>query len=220
MNKRYSSSSVDMGEKPPVTPGFENINRYWDEKHSIYAAKILPGEFFVSLHGELITTVLGSCISACIRDPRTGIGGMNHFMLPDNLNNIAGSWKDTPVTMELRYGNVAMERLINFILAAGAKKPSLEIKLFGGARLLNMMTDIGGKNIEFVKKYLATEQLNIMAEDVGGIRPRKVQYFPSTGRVRIKLLNSMHNDTLDNRERAYLDSIKRQRIAGSIDLFS
>lgn len=135
-----------MENAPPLLPGFENINRYWDAKHNIYAAKLLPGDFYVSLHGELITTVLGSCVSACIRDPKSGVGGMNHFMLPDNQNQVsAKTWENTPVSDQTRYGNIAMERLINIVIASGGRKSDMEVKLFGGGKVLNIDADIGLK---------------------------------------------------------------------------
>ena len=204
---------------PATLTGFESINRYWDDKHDIYAAKILPGEFYVSVSGELITTVLGSCVSACIRDINTGIGGMNHFMLPTDIRHNPNSWNDTPVNMQTRYGNIAMERLINVILASGGKRNNLEIKIFGGGKVLQIDTDIGGKNINFVKQYLITEGFNAAAEDVGGIFPRKVQYFPKTGRVRVKKLINLHNETLIQREKTYVKSLSTSPIEGKIDLF-
>jgi chemotaxis protein CheD len=204
---------------PTTLTGFETINRYWDEKNDIYAAKILPGEFYVSMTGELITTVLGSCISACIRDRKTGVGGMNHFMLPTDSNHRSSSWKDTPVNLETRYGNIAMERLINVILAGGGKKANLEIKLFGGGKVLQIDTNIGGKNIEFVRKYILTEGLRVAAEDVGGIYPRKLQYYPKTGRVRVKKLKNLHNETLKQREQKYIQSLSTSPVEGKIDLF-
>ena len=209
----------DAGQQPESLAGFEHINRYWDIRHDIYAAKILPGEFYVSMHGELITTVLGSCVSACVRDPDTGIGGMNHFMLPDNQNRSAEHWENTPVNAQTRYGNIAMERLINVVLASGCKRENLEIKLFGGGKVLNLSADIGGKNVEFVRRYLITEGFPVTSEDVGGHCPRKVQYFPLTGRVRVKKLTSMHNTTLSDRERMYEESLKKDEVAGKIDLF-
>lgn len=216
-DKKYADT---MDQAPPLLPGFDHINRYWDAQHNIYAAKLLPGDFYVSLHGELITTVLGSCISACIRDPKTGVGGMNHFMLPEKRNgDLKQSWVDTPVSDQTRYGNIAMERLINLVLASGSRKQDIEIKLFGGGRVLDISTDIGGKNITFVKQYLAAEGLAITSEDVGGPCPRKVQYFPLTGRVRIKKLNSMHNQTLQNREKEYIENLNKTKVAGKIDLF-
>jgi chemotaxis protein CheD len=206
-------------ELPRALVGFESINRYWDTSNNIYAAKLLPGEFYVSMNGELITTVLGSCISACIRDTKTGIGGMNHFMLPIDISSDGKSWKNTPVNAQTRYGNIAMERLINVILAGGGKRENLEIKLFGGGKVLQIDTDIGNKNIDFVKRYLETEGFSVAAEDVGGDRPRKVQYYPTTGRARVKKLNSLHNDTLKKRETSYIKTINNSPIEGRIDLF-
>lgn len=216
MTIRYNNSAPDL---PTPLSGFESINRYWDEKHNIYAAKILPGEFYVSMTGELITTVLGSCISACIRDTKTGVGGMNHFMLPTDTRRNPNSWNDTPVNTQTRYGNIAMERLINVILAGGGKRYNLEVKLFGGGRVLQIDTDIGGKNINFVRQYLLTESLKIAAEDVGGVYPRKVEYFPKTGRVRVKKLINLHNDTLKQREKTYIKTISSSPVEGKIDLF-
>ncbi len=209
----------DAGQQPESLPGFEHINRYWDARHDIYAAKILPGEFYVSMHGELIATVLGSCVSACVRDPATGIGGMNHFMLPDSQNSNSKYWENTPVNAQTRYGNIAMERLINVVLASGCKRENLEIKLFGGGKVLNLSADIGGKNVDFVKRYLTKEGFSVTSEDVGGLCPRKVQYFPLTGRVRVKKLTSMHNTTLSKREITYQEVLKKDEVAGKIDLF-
>lgn len=216
MRVQYNNSPSEL---PATLTGFEAINRYWDEKNDIFAAKILPGEFYVSVSGELITTVLGSCVSACIRDRKTGIGGMNHFMLPTDIKRNSSSWNDTPVNMQTRYGNIAMERLINVILASGGKRSNLEIKLFGGGKVLQIDTDIGGKNIEFVKQYLITEGLKTAAEDVGGIYPRKVLYFPKTGRVRVKKLANLHNETLKKREQSYIKTLGTSPIEGKIDLF-
>lgn len=217
---KYPNSTVDMSSAPPLLQGFEHINRYWDNQHNIFAAKLLPGEFYVSMYGELITTVLGSCVSACVRDKVSGVGGMNHFMLPDSRERSRSSaWENTPVSAETRYGNVAMERLINVILANGGKRKNLEVKLFGGGRVLNINTDIGGKNVDFVKQYLQKEGLRIESEDTRGSWPRKVQYFPLTGRVRIKRLNSVHNDTLTKRELEYLKALKENKIEGKVDLF-
>jgi len=209
----------ESGSMPLALPGFERVNRYWDTKHDIFAAKIMPGEYYVSLHGEMIVTVLGSCVSACIRDKEFGIGGMNHFMLPDNRWFNMKQWENTPVSIETRYGNIAMERLINVIIANGGKRKNLEVKLFGGGRVLDMSTDIGSKNIEFVRHYLMTEKLDIAAIDVGGIYPRKVLYFPVSGRARMKKLIRLHNDTLLNREKKYIDNLKHEEYEGKVDIF-
>ena len=203
---------------PDVLPGFDHIKRYWDNQHQVFAAKIIQGEYYVSTHGEMISTVLGSCVSACIRDTHLGIGGMNHFMLPDS-GRMRDEWKDSPVDMALRYGNVAMERLINCILMQGGRRERLEVKLFGGGRLLDITTDIGGNNIEFVRGYLKTENLRVESEDLGGEFPRKLVYYPASGRARVKKLLRLHNETLIQRERTYLETLRNQPVRGAVDLF-
>ena len=198
---------------PPALPGYEHINRYWDRVNERWAAKILPGEYYVSMRGELITTVLGSCVSACVRDSRLGIGGMNHFMLPSRDRTDHSD----PITA--RYGSFAMETLINDILKNGGRRRNLEVKIFGGGQILAHMTDIGAKNIHFVKEYLALEKITLNAEDVGGPHPRKVLYYPDEGRVRVKKLRSLHNDTIIEREKRYIDELEQQPTAGDIELF-
>jgi chemotaxis protein CheD len=189
--------------QPPCPRGFEHVNRYWDERHSVWAAKILPGEFYVTSHGEMIGTVLGSCISVCIRDVVLGIGGMNHFMLPakENLEDI--SWGSNQVTAATRYGNWAMEYMLNELYKLGAQKQNLEVKVFGGGQVLASMTDIGQNNILFAYDYLRREGLTIKAADVGDVFSRKVLYFPDTGSVKVRRITNTRNDTVVNRERDY-----------------
>ena len=174
--------SVTRRLRHQMLPGFDDIGHYWDSKHQLYAARIRPGEYYVTSTNELISTVLGSCISACIRDPKCGIGGMNHFMLPHSATAGDGGYASTAA----RYGSYAMEHLINKILAHGGERARLETKLFGGGRMLRTITDVGSSNIAFVHDYLRTETLLVSAEDLGGIHPRKVLYFPETGRVLVR----------------------------------
>jgi len=202
---------------PEPIAGFESINRYWDNSTGKYAAKILPGEFYVTKEDEVIVTVLGSCVSACIRDKVFGIGGMNHFMLPiskaDSNHSVLG--------LATRFGNFAMEHLINEILKNGGARNNLEVKIFGGARVLtDMITlDIGNKNIDFVRNYIKTEALNLVAEDMGDIYPRKIIYHPLSGKVRMKKLRTMHNMTIANREKAYMNRLREEPVSGEIELF-
>jgi len=199
-------------------PGFEKINRYWDKSLQVIAAKILPGEFYVTTQNELIVTVLGSCVSACVRDPVFGIGGMNHFMLPLQASD-GGTWEKKGLGLATRYGNYAMEHLVNEILKNGGMRKNLEVKVFGGGKILAQMTDIGDKNIQFVLEYIKTEGLSLLNHDLGDIYPRKVQYHPKSGKVRIKKLRSLHNDTITAREREYMRSIASTKQEGEIDLF-
>lgn len=207
------------GAKPHALSGFKSINRYWDKINNTYTAKILPGEFYVTTHRELITTVLGSCVSACIRDPIFGIGGMNHFMLPLEGENSSTAWKNAGNSEAARYGNIAMELLINNILKHGGERNNLEVKVFGGGRILAQMTDVGRRNIEFVREYLQVEGFKILAEDLGDNTPRKIIYDPLTGRVRVKKLRSLHNDTIIHREKKYMRDLEEQPAEGEIDLF-
>jgi chemotaxis protein CheD len=213
-----TDNTVLYSALPPALSGFENITRYWDTKNNIYAAKIIQGEYYVSMNNELITTVLGSCVSACIRDKKTGIGGMNHFMLPgDKLTK--DNWRSSPVSVAASYGTVAMERLINAILANGGSRENLETKLFGGGRVLNITTDVGKDNIEFVRKYLKNENIRIVAEDLGGDHPRKILYYPATGRAFVKKLFRLHNETFYARERKYINELEKQPVKPDVELF-
>lgn len=198
-------------------PGFENITRYWDKTRGKYAAKIHPGELYVSNTSELITTVLGSCVSACIRDPAVAVGGMNHFMLPASNGNSTISAADTSAAT--RYGNFAMEALINAILRFGGAKSKLEIKVFGGGKVLAQMTNIGAQNVDFVRDYLHIERLKIISEDVGGIHPRKVIYDPASGKVAVKKIKAIHNNTIEEREKRYQQELSSSAVQGEVDLF-
>jgi chemotaxis protein CheD len=200
-------------------PGFEGINRYWDRLHEAVAAKILPGEYYVTGRDEIITTVLGSCVSACIRDRLLRVGGMNHFMLPASEGGAWGGAGD-PTSTATRYGNYAMEHMINDIFKHGGQRRSLEVKIFGGGQIINAMTDIGRRNVEFVLDYLRTEGLTVTSRDVGDIYPRKVVYFPSTGRVLVKKLKTMHNDTILRREQAYQHDLEVKPLEGGVELFA
>ena len=189
---------------------------YFDRQFNCDAVKILPGEYFVTQRELVIVTVLGSCVSVCLRDRANGIGGMNHFMLPGNHDGGL-----SPISASARYGVYAMELLINHLLKLGARRSDFEAKVFGGGSVLRGMTanNVGERNAEFVREYLATENIQIAAQDLLDIYPRKVYYFPNTGRVLVKKLKSQHNTTVLDREMEYSMRIKRVPVAGEIDLF-
>lgn len=213
-HKQYRKGDQPL---PRALPGFGKITRYWDEVHGMYAAKLLPGEFYVSAERETIVTVLGSCVSACIRDPVFGIGGMNHFMLPASQGS--SSWESGGSNASTRYGSHAMEQLINEILKNGGNRRNLEVKLTGGGRILAQMTDIGRKNISFVENYVKTECLRVLSHDLGDIYPRKVYYTPATGKLLVKKLRSLHNNTIVERESHYLHEIESAPVQGEVELF-
>jgi len=202
-------------DSPSLLPGYQHINRYWDRNFNCHAAKLLPGEYYVTDQGEMITTVLGSCVSACIRDTRFGIGGMNHFMLPHSDYTRA----EDLITSGARYGSYAMERLINEIIKHGGSRKRLEVKLFGGGQVMSHMTDVGARNIDFVREYLRTERLPVVAEDLGNRYPRRVVFFPADGAVKVKRLQRLKNDTIIRREDEYRAAINRQEVESDVELF-
>ena len=191
-------------------------NVYYDRTFDCDAAKILPGEFYFTNKDMLIVTVLGSCVSACIRDRVSGVGGMNHFMLPDT-----GGDADNPVSASMRYGTYAMEVLINELLKAGARRENMEAKVFGGGNVLRGFTaiNVGERNAKFVLDYLKAEKMRVIAEDLNDIYPRKVYFFPRTGKVLVKKLKVEHNDTLRKREQDYASRLKSSSVGGEVDLF-
>jgi len=214
-----NEARLAMPEMKSCVSGFEHIKRYWDKINNAYTAKILPGEYYVTINDESIVTVLGSCVSACIRDRVFGVGGMNHFMLPEDSSAGEGSW--AMGGKAARFGGFAMEQMINDILKNGGLRKNLEVKIFGGGKVIkNMSTmDVGQRNISFVIDYIKTEELTLLSEDVGNIYPRKVIYFPATGRVRVKKLRNMHNNTVIEREMKYRTKIIEKPVTGDVELF-
>ena len=203
-----------------MSHGYEEqyaANVYYDRIFDCEAAKILPGEYYCTSRDMLIVTVLGSCVSACIRDRVSGIGGMNHFMLPDS--GIADG--NSPISLSMRYGTYAMEVLINQLLKAGARRENLEAKVFGGGNVLRGFTtiNVGERNAQFVRSYLHAENMRITAEDLNDIYPRKVYFFPRTGKVLVKKLKQTHNDTLAQREQAYASRLITSTVGGEVELF-
>jgi chemotaxis protein CheD len=193
---------ADLPTKPVI---------YRDQRFNIDAAKIGPGEYYITQRDMVIVTVLGSCVSACIRDPVAAVGGMNHFMLPDRD-------KDGPLSDSARYGAYAMEVLINQLFALGAKRERLEAKVFGAARVLPGMSDIGERNAAFAMDYLKRESIRVVAEHLGSDEPCKIYFFAQTGRVLLKKLRSLRNDTIVKRELDYAQRLE-QVARGSADLF-
>lgn len=132
------------------------------------------------------STILGSCIAACIRDVEARVGGMNHFLLAEPSGNARDRYGASA-----RYGAFAMEQLINKVLTRGSgRKGNLEIKVFGGGLINAALTDVGAKNIEFVRQFLADEGYSLAGEDVGGAFARRVMFKPHSGRAFVKRLDS------------------------------
>jgi len=217
MSTRARPGASQRHPAPVSNPPFTHIHRRFDPGLAATVATLHPGDYYVAEPGEWITTVLGSCVSACIRDARLGIGGMNHFMLPsDSIDS--GTWGGS-ASVATRFGNVAMERLINEILKRGGERRQLEVKLVGGGRVLDALTDIGARNIEFVKQYVRAEGFRIVGEDLGDLHPRKVLFEPGTGTARVKKLTRTASSSVMADESRYQQRIEHTPVAGDIELF-
>ncbi|RGP57164.1 chemoreceptor glutamine deamidase CheD [Pseudomonas abyssi] len=192
------------------------LNQYYDRYFDRQATKILPGEYYATSESEVVVTVLGSCVSACVRDRINGVGGMNHFLLP-----LDGSAEPGKPTKSARYGAYAMELLINQVIKLGGKRERLEAKVFGGAAVLRgmLLNDVGKRNATFVTEYLGNERIPIVAADLLQDFPRKVYFFPATGQAWVKRIRHIKNDTIFERERAYRLRVKEDVDSGSVELF-
>ncbi len=148
-----------------------------------------PGGFSVARTPTAVSTILGSCVSVCLWDPAAGIGGLNHFLLPYWAEGGGASW---------RYGNAAIEGLIDAVVASGAREAHLQAKIFGGARVLAAFSGegggagkaghLGGRNVEVAQQTLLRRAIPIVAEAVGGERGRKLIFHTDDGSAWVKLL--------------------------------
>ena len=196
-------------DAPPVVRTFDRHS----QKHFV---RVLPGAFYVTgASDELIITILGSCVAACVRNPNTGFGGLNHFMLPDS---VSADWNG--VSAALRYGNFAMEALLNEVMKSGCRREELEVKLFGGANMTGGPTLIGDQNAEFAFNYVTQEGLNLVAHDLGGKRGRRIHYCPKTGAVRRLLQKPAVEQKVMREEGRYVSSLQTKPVEGEIELFT
>jgi chemotaxis protein CheD len=205
-----SGSRPDALKARPTKPG-EASFFYQDHHFKNDAVKVLPGEYYVTTDDMLVMTVLGSCIAACIWDPRVRVGGMNHFMLPDGGTDSGG-----------RYGSYAMELLINEMIKLGARRETMQAKVFGGGQVMHTFTtmNVGERNTQFVLDYLQTERIAVISKDVLDIYPRKVCFFPVTGKAMVKRLAHAHPEQLAvSEQRGNAATVARSRDGGSVDLF-
>ncbi len=204
------ASRVDFLKSHAPKPG-EASFFYRDHHFKHDAVKVLPGEYYVTTDDMVLMTVLGSCIAACIWDPKVRVGGMNHFMLPDGGGDSCG-----------RYGSYAMELLINQMMKLGARREHMQAKVFGGGQVMHTFTtmNVGERNTQFVLDYLQTERIAVISKDVLDIHPRKVCYFPATGKAMCKRLAHSHPETLETQERKGSAAVvAKATTGGSVDLF-
>ncbi len=193
---------------------FGQAVKYFDRQRNVFATKIKPGQAYVTQGDDIIVTALGSCIAVCVMDKEKGIAGMNHFMVPAILSDDLSE-----NSKAMRYGCHAMELLMNRVMAFEGNRRALEIKLFGGAEVVERLAKISRVNIDFIRQYVKQDGLNVISEDLGGVHPRKLIFEPATGLVHVKPLRSLHNETILKREDYYLDDIMQWNISNSVKLF-
>ena len=188
---------------------------YYHPHFDAHIVKVMLGQHKISGRvDEMLVTTLGSCIAACIRDPVAGIGGMNHFLLPEVPENGGDS-----VNVAARYGSVAMELLINQLLGAGARRNRLEAKVFGGAKVIDSTLDVGAKNAGFVLSYLRAEGITLVGQDLGGSMARRIHYFPTTGRVLRRVLRPEAMSETVSQELNFMSALRHKPIEGDVELF-
>lgn len=192
---------------------FTGSKKVFDPQEKIEVVKIFSGDWHVTRENVMISTILGSCVSACIRDPYASVGGMNHFLLPGE------DGMDSQNSDSARYGVFAMESLLNGILKNGGRKDRLEIKVFGGGNVINNSARIGSKNAEFIRTFLGKEGLRIASEDLEGDYPRRINYYPISGKLMMRQLRRREDLHVVEEESRYKRNIIQKPIEGNIELF-
>jgi len=199
-------------KRPRGLSGFEQFNSFWEPRWELYAVKVKPGEFYIANDDLVITTLLGSCVSACIFDPVTGYGGLNHFMLPTGGPN-------DDLQRSSRYGLFAMEQLINELMKHGCLRENLQVKLTGGGNMMSGIANIGQQNIDFILKYIDDEGLKLIASDLGGDQARRVAFFPTTGRMLVNKLDHRDDQRVIAEERSYQIDVDQHLDDSDVELF-
>jgi len=187
-----------------AAPGSVASHHYFDRDVGMMAVKLLPSEYYVTSSNTALSTVLGSCVAACLHDREAGVAGMNHFMLPDDGEAGAAGARDA--TESMRYGAYAMDVLIREVLRAGARRDRLKAKVFGGGAVLANMTtlNIGDRNADFVLRYLDNERIEVAAQDLRGPHARRVCFVPATGKAIVRKLRAQTEVSQVQREEGEL----------------
>ena len=211
------SRALALSAAEAASPAANSIY-YYDRDLRSQAIKILPGEYLATARDIVMVTLLGSCVAVCLHDPMAGVGGMNHFMLPER----AETGEEGVVSASARYGTYAMEVLMNDMLKQGARRDRIEAKVFGGASVLKGFgaNNVGVQNAQFIKRYLQRENIPIAGEDLLGKQPRKVGYYPKFGRALVKSLEPAGVVEVDRMEEQYLEKLRAEPVAeGAIEMF-
>lgn len=181
-------------------------------RHQRFGVKVKAGDYYITSQDEMICTVLGSCVAVCIRDPKIGVGGINHFILPDANCDI--------LSASNRYGVFAMEQLINGIIKYGGLRDNFEIKLVGGGHIMGGTNKIGQRNIDFIKHFLDVEGFKAVAEDIGGNQGRRVMYNITQGKLFVQKMECLHHQHELEIENQRQNLRIQTQECGDIELFS
>ncbi len=209
-----------FGAAPKATPGAirgATADTYWEPKVNAFVTTVQPGGFTVTRRGDLVLgTLLGSCVSACICDPEAGIGGLNHFLLPNDSGSTARATANST-----SYGVHAMEMLINEILKLGGARPRLQAKVFGGANViaLSSANPVGERNQAFTIDFLRREGIPVTAADLGGERARRVYFKPATNKVLVQVLDHSDDDRVRREEAQLRRRAGAAPASGGVELF-
>jgi chemotaxis protein CheD len=189
---------------------------YFDYEINARIANVHQGRFIVGGAPDLVlTTVLGSCVAACVYDPVLGIGGMNHFLLPGREQNDAAAGDVSGPA--LRDGSYAMELMINEIFKRGGKARNLLVKLFGGAKVVANLSDVGSFNAEFALKYVRSEGFELVSSDLMGFSARRVQFWPASGRARVYQIPQSNLVGLGKSD--LMPAETKENASGTVELF-
>lgn len=214
------TSASRQNQATDDTVDIENNRRhYFDTELNRHVSHVMQGDYYVTSRKDVVlTTVLGSCIAACIRDPLRGYGGMNHFLLPGNGPS-NGIDEEGMANLSVRYGSFAMEQLINDLLSRGSLRGQLEVKVFGGGNVVKELSGIGHRNADFIEKYLHTEGLTVSSSHLRGSHARKIQYFPDSGVVRMCELGGRSVRSVIEKEQSWNFKMNVEKETGTVELF-
>lgn len=190
---------------------------YFDDVLSVHLVPVMAGQCSWTNAGDIaFSTTLGSCISVCAYDEDMGVGGMNHFLLPN-----ASESEGRRFSKSFRYGSAAVENLLNCLYKNGAAKNGIKIKIFGGANIISTSAqDIGARNIAFTRDFFERENMRIKSEDVGGDYARRVIFYPQSGRVMLQTLNERDAlEQIQNKETNILQKLQKVREGADVELF-
>jgi chemotaxis protein CheD len=190
---------------------------YFDQMLGVHLVSVMAGVYHWTRSENIaFATTLGSCLSVCAYDRVAGVGGMNHFLLPK-----APEREEAKFSESFRYGSAAIETLLNSLYNKGAAKNGMTIKIFGGGKVLNGVSqDIGQKNIDFAKRFFQSENMRIDGADVGGTFGRRVIFFPRTGKVLVRQLGDTNEiKKIAETELNVLNALSGKRDESDVELF-